>query len=29
MAPFDKLTAVAAPIDLPNVDTDQIARPRA
>jgi 3-isopropylmalate/(R)-2-methylmalate dehydratase small subunit len=28
MAPFDKLTAVAAPIDLPNVDTDQIAPAR-
>src|SRR3546814_9939994 len=28
MAPFDKLTAVAAPIDLPNIDTDQIAPAR-
>ena len=28
MAPFDKLTAVAAPIDQPNVDTDQIAPAR-
>jgi len=28
MAPFDKLTAVAAPIDNPNVDTDQLAPAR-
>src|SRR3546814_16613254 len=28
MAPFDKLTAVAAPIDLPNIDTDQITPAR-
>lgn len=28
MKPFDKLTAVAAPIDAPNVDTDQIAPAR-
>lgn len=28
MQPFDKLTAVAAPIDVPNVDTDQIAPAR-
>jgi 3-isopropylmalate/(R)-2-methylmalate dehydratase small subunit len=26
--PFDKLTAVAAPIDTPNVDTDQLAPAR-
>ena len=28
MTPFDKLTAVAVPIDTPNVDTDQLAPAR-